>query len=691
MKLRRLIAAALGALLAAITFAKPVEFELKVPDNPEIKNPFAREIWAEVIAPSGQTLVLPMFFEGNDTFGVHARPDEVGTYKIGKVAETSGGTRRDLNVRMVSFKTYEVKTRSRLPSILRDPKDPLGFARSDGRAFVPTGANVAWPNGECVPFYRDAIAKFAASNLNWMRVWMVHWGSLNLDWLPEWQGASPPPGAIDPRIADNWDKLLAAAEDNGVYIQMVFQHHGQFTTGANSNWKENPWNAANKGGFLKSPADFFTDPTARVLTMLKYRYIVARWGWSPAVFAWELFNEVHWVDAIEKQKKEAGVAAWHDAIADYLRMIDPYHHLITTSTDNVRSPIYEKMDFYQPHLYAADLILGARSAAFPNGRPDRPAFYGEVGDDHLDVSAATKKSGVAIVPPAWAGLFGVTRLPAQPWVGATILEQNRTAELGAIQRFVVISRFAAQHDLVPFSAVVESATRGPLDLHGTQVWQRRAAPDIEVPLDGKLPLALADIPRIFVGWPDSIADGFPDRATYRIEFSHPTTLRAKIVGCGSAQAGVKLVVDGKTAAEKSWPPHADDRPSAEHPFELTAKVDAGRHTIVLQNAGNGDWIEVSGLDLGVDTSVLAAIGQRSPSYIALWLWNRSGVFATDAAPGASGTIVIDDVPAGQWTATWWDTLKGAPAGGPEKLAHAGGALRLPTPPISRHAALVLTR
>ena len=56
----------------------------------------------------------------------------------------------------------------------------------------------------------------------------------------------------------------------------------------------------------------------------------------------------------------------------------------------------------------------------------------------------------------------------------------------------------------------------------------------------------------------------------------------------------------------------------------------------------------------------------------------------------AGTPLLKDVPAGIWHVTWWDTLKGIPAA-PVTIAHPGGLLRLPTPPIDRHAAVVLTR
>lgn len=83
---------------------------------------------------------------------------------------------------------------------------------------------------------------------------------------------------------------MERAERHGIYFQLVLQHHGQYTT-TNSNWDENPWNAEN-GGFLNTPEEFLTSERAKELTRRKYRYIMARWSYSPQIMAWELFNEV---------------------------------------------------------------------------------------------------------------------------------------------------------------------------------------------------------------------------------------------------------------------------------------------------------------------------------------------------------------------------------------------------------------
>ena len=676
------------ALVAAPFFAAaaPVTFEFMPAAASAVKNPFARELWAEVQTPSGRTLVLPAYYAGHDTFAVRARPDEAGTYRLGKVVETTAGkSAAELTVRAASPAAVENQTLPRLPFIQLDPHNPTGFLRSDGKPFSPVGANLAWAPADRTDYYRRAIPAFARANLNWMRVWMVHWSGLNLDWLPADMGPSPKPGGLDPRVAANWDQLLAAAEASGVYLQIVFQHHGQFTTGANSEWAANPWNAANPGGFLSTPAEFFTSPGARLMTTLKYRYIVARWGWSPAVFAWELFNEVHWVDAIDKQKDIAAVARWHDAMAAVIRSVDVYHHLITTSTENLASPIYASMDFYQPHLYAANLLAGARSYATPAAALDRPAFYGEFGDDHLPVSPEAKASGLTTMPTVWASIMGEGGLAAQPWDGAKLLEQNRLDELGAVFRFLALNRIPAHAGLEPFSAVVESAAHVPLRLAAGQIWQRRGAPEFTFPLDGREPLALADVPGILVGSTASLADGFPGRSTYHLNLPQAVTARAAVRETGTAGAALRVTVDGKIAAEQHW------AAGAKMPAELSYPLPTGEHTLVIENPGGPDWVHVSELDFGLDTSVLAAVGRRNDTFIAAWLWHRTNLYAATPGPGVSGTLVLDAVPAGGWTVTWWDTTKGTAASAPLSLNHPGGPLRLDTPPILRHTAVVLTR
>ncbi|PTX91393.1 DUF5060 domain-containing protein [Opitutus sp. ER46] len=684
-RLRFSIALLALATLPAALPAGPLTFAFTPPAAPEIRNPFARELWGRVVSPSGRVLLLPAYYAGDGVFAVRARPDEIGAYRLEAVLEdTRGATARPVTVEPRSATTLENKQVLRLPPVGVSTRHPDRFARADGRAFIPFGANLAWTHGEVVPWYREAFRAFAAANLNWARVWMVHWGGTNLDWPREGAGPAPAPGGIDPTVAARWDELLAAAEEQGVYLQVVFQHHGQYSSAVNPSWAENPWNAANPGGFLKSPSDFFTDPNARLFTALKYRYIVARWGWSPAVFAWELFNEVHWVDALRIDHNEAAVARWHDDMATLVRSIDAYAHPITTSTEDLRSPIYAKMDFLQPHLYAADLIAAVRTFAPRLEGEKRPIFYGEFGVDHLPISAEARQSGLAEVIPVWASLMAPDGLPAQPWEGGKVLEHGRVQELGVVPRFLVMSGFARQQNLTPFSARVETDARTPLVLAGCQAWQRRPAREFTLPLDGREPLEMGDWPAVLVVPESERRDGFPNSGTFHADFPAAVTLRVTVAEVATSGGGLRVLVDGKPAAESFW------KAPAAMPAELAVPVTAGKHTVRVENTGASDWVKVSQIDLGVTAPVLAALGQRNDHFIALWVRHRTNVLQPGAKTDASGTIVLDEVPAGAWSVTWWDTEKGTPAPA-AALEHKGGSLRLQTPRILRHAAVVLAK
>jgi hypothetical protein len=680
----------LAAVLLAqsVVLAKPIEFDFVAPANEAAQNPYSRELWAEVTTPRGEKLTLPAFYADGGLYGVRARPDELGAYKFGAVSETTLGIRKtDLVVSLVTPAEVENTERTRLPSILVDPKDPRRFIRSDGLPYLPVGANLAWSPDDVTDrqaYYDRAFPAFAKANLNWMRIWMAHWDGLNLDWLPADMGPSPKPGYLSEDVAERWDKMLADAEENGVYVQMVLQYHGQYTTGPNSNWADNPWNAANPGGFLKTPDDFFTDANARVISLIKYRYIVARYGWSPAVVAWELFNEVHWTDAF-RHGHEADVAKWHAEVADYIRAVDMYGHLITTSTDNLRSPIYAKMDYYQPHLYPVNLIAGARSFDPAPSELTKPVFYGETGDDHQPLADDAKKAGLNLVPPVWASIMGEGTMAAQPWLGSDILSQNRQNELGAVFRFQAINRVAMQGALSPFSAVVECKERMPLKVMAGQFWQRRAAPNFTFPVDGTDPVQEADIPAILAGSVAGKADGYPSKISLSLDLPKRSILVVHVFSVADDGAALTSLIDGKVEGSFSW----KGTKGTPDPSAVRFVMPAGSHDLVIENPGP-DWIGVSAIDLGIDESTLGLIGRRNDSFIEAWVWNRPNIFLKDTYPAVTGLVDLPDVPAGTWKVTWWDTHKGVP-GESQVVTHKGGLLHLPTPPIERDAAFVLVR
>ena len=69
------------------------------------------------------------------------------------------------------------------------------------------------------------------------------------------------------------------------------------------------------------------------------------------------------------------------------------------------------------------------SSCRPSRRSAAPRSTAKEGDDHEPASAEVKKAGLTLVPPVWASVMGEGTLPAQPWDGWQLLENNRLNEL----------------------------------------------------------------------------------------------------------------------------------------------------------------------------------------------------------------------------------------------------------------------
>lgn len=683
-------------MVAGCSF-KPVrvEFRFEVPEADG--NPFAREVWATVIKPSGTAIRVPAFWVEDEGFAARIFGDERGRYRLALVQEGSGEVLVQHPLSAVVQKRAVIPSPAAARFIRIDPDNPRHFAFDDGARYVPVGGNIPWlPAPEdslekrLLPYYRERFGQFADEGLNWMRIWMVHFSRLNLDWLEEDRDEQPPPGWLETEVAERWDRILAMAESTGVHIQIVLQHHGQYSTETNPKWRYNPWNAAHPDGFLEQPADFFTSEKARRLTKQKYRYIVARWGYSPAVMAWELFNEVHWVDALRHAFDEESVAVWHDEMAGYLRAIDAHEHLVTTSTENLGSPINARMDYLQPHIYAVNMIDNMRYVDPAYADIGKPVFFGEFGDDHMPLTGAQKETGVTIIPPIWAGIMGSLHIPPQTWFVERLVETGNLGRLGSVARFLKATRIAERDDLVPFSPAVESPETVRLIIRPGFVWMDRPDPRVDIATDGSAPTSQALVPGVLIADALGRKRGFAQQVTFRVNFprADTVTVRLRMGGNGVGGTTAEAALDGRVVARHTW---SEADTSAEgRETRLAFVAPAGPHTIVVRNSGGPAWFHLDRVDTGFDVPVIAAAGKRSDDFIAFWIWNRDGVFATEPVAASAATLVMNDVPAGSWLVAWWDTDSGVSVS-EDRLEHEGDTLRLDTPAIRRHAAVVMTR
>ena len=168
---------------------------------------------------------------------------------------------------------------------------------------------------------------------------------------------APGLGSYYQKTAERLDEILRLAEEKGIYIMLALDYHGIFKPyidvwASNAEWRMNPYNATN-GGPCDTPADFFTNTIAKKYYKKRLRYMVARWGYSTNLAVWEFWNEID--NAMEWQKIPAeSIVDWHREMSDYLKGIDPYKRIISSSVSSRKVPgLWElkNIDFSQHHNY----------------------------------------------------------------------------------------------------------------------------------------------------------------------------------------------------------------------------------------------------------------------------------------------------------------------------------------------------
>ncbi|MBC7287599.1 MAG: DUF5060 domain-containing protein, partial [Armatimonadetes bacterium] len=331
------------------------------------RNPFDPDdvaVDAYFTSPSGRELVVPCFYmidfkrdvigdaerleAGGATWKLRFTPEEIGRYRFRILARDRSG--------QVEWHGGALDvTPSQLPGFVRVARrSPRYLELSTGQGIFPIGHNL--PTYHVSRFLPDReLKKMRDGGENYNRWWMYS-RELGLEWEHE-------PGWYRQASAWRMDYLLRLAEELGFWYMICFDTHQDFL-GSESwqGWPNNPYNAS-LGGPCEKPSDFFASPAAKALYKKRLRYLVARYGWSTRILCWEFGNEFEgWPDTPPDV-----LLAWHREMSDYLRSIDPYKHLITTSfwTPAGRQEIWEldSIDIVQTHHYANVKVDMARLVA----------------------------------------------------------------------------------------------------------------------------------------------------------------------------------------------------------------------------------------------------------------------------------------------------------------------------------------
>ena len=310
----------------------------------------------QLTTPSGRVLTIPAFYTrpyqlDEDAGGWWDEPAgepgwmlrlacaEPGRYTLEATAQDSSG---EVKSQPVSFDAAAAQD----PGYIRvSRQDPQYFEFGNGQPYFAVGQNVCTYGRHSPAIYQEWFAKYAKAGCNYARIWM---------WSHCFGFEYGPPGYYRLDHAADFDRVLELAEQNGIYLKLCLESWRGF--GGDRSFTApgviHPYAKAN-GGPCATEMDFFTEPEARRMWRNRLRYVVARWGYSTHLLAWEFWNEINCVWGYEERSQD--MIDWTDAMSKYLHELDPYGHLVVNSLGSFKVDdrlwSLPGIDFAQIHGY----------------------------------------------------------------------------------------------------------------------------------------------------------------------------------------------------------------------------------------------------------------------------------------------------------------------------------------------------
>jgi hypothetical protein len=430
-------------LTATIRQFEKAEFSISL--STAFENPYDyREIAVDmhIITPSARTLILPVYFESRDknrsAWKARFTPQEQGNYEYHFVLIKKGNP-------VAETKSAKFKAEPSAGNGFLHIHDFWSFRFDSGKKFRGIGENIGWESRsfEDPKWTYDYLLPTLSSNgANFFRTWMCVW-NLPLTWkkIRDTKRYNDSNGYFHEGGIRRMDELVELSDSLGLYIMLAFDWHGALMPEAE--WKMHPYNI-NNGGTANSPTEFFTDEEAKAQYRNKLRYIVARWGYSTSIAAWEFFNEIDNA-AFTRTPHDSVIIAhahitqWHDEMSTFLKKIDPYQHIVTTSIshrDIEGMNDLPNIDLNQKHIYNRTHLL-PRTLREYSKKHNKPYVIGEYGYDwnwdNVKHEAGPEfdydyKRGL------WYGLFNPTPIVPMTWWWEFFDERNMTPYFQNVRR-----------------------------------------------------------------------------------------------------------------------------------------------------------------------------------------------------------------------------------------------------------------
>ncbi|HEY8359740.1 MAG TPA: hypothetical protein VIL30_19985 [Ramlibacter sp.] len=288
-----------------------------------------------------------------------------------------------------------------MPWVQLTPGAPY-FRTETGDPWTPIGQNdaVTWP--EFAGLFRrkdmaavDAhLARLAANGVTCLRFMLEYCQTEN-------RYLERPAGTFQPNMVRLWDDLFALCEKHG--LRLLLTPYDTFWMWLR--WKHHPYNSAH-GGPCGERSQWLLCPRTLQAIKARFTFAIERWGGSGALFAWDLWNEIH---PAHGGNSTHAFDAFVTDLSTHVRETETRLHGRThLQTVSLFSPVLQehpevaevifrhpRLDFATTHFYDAATINHPRDTVAPavctgalvrealqHLEPRRPFFDSEHGPIH---------------------------------------------------------------------------------------------------------------------------------------------------------------------------------------------------------------------------------------------------------------------------------------------------------------------
>ncbi len=447
------------------------KFELSFNVARTYSNPFDPEevdVQGRFIRPDGTEVRVPGFFYqgylrrmekgaeklapmGRSQWKIRFAPLQTGAYHYQIEINDSQPIRSEMG----RFQCVD----SDSPGFVRISKqDPLFFEFDDGSPFYPIGHNIAAvhdararvlgvniPASEGTYAYDRILGRMGQAGENFGRVWMSPW-SFGIEWTKAYDIHFRDLGRYNLLNAWRLDHVLRTAEENGISIMLLFTAHGEIGDYESDFWgydkakrQGSPY-WSRYGGPVGHPRELYTTPAVLKFYQRKVRYIVARWGYSPAVMAWEVLNEPDLPGFYQNDTYGRLGAAFVRAVAQQIRGIDPARHLVTSGCFRYRQSYAHptmslpELDFNTGHIFDGNLEQRlVADLRYMQDRYKKIFLPTEAGLTPFAQDPQT--TALAIHRTLWSSFMTPAAGAAAPWWWVLIDQRDLYGEFAALSAF----------------------------------------------------------------------------------------------------------------------------------------------------------------------------------------------------------------------------------------------------------------